>query len=72
LQGGGAWARLPRLRLPALVTGGDSDIILRPENQKRFAKRIRGARRFVMPHAGYAWTTINPVRAAKVINRFLR
>lgn len=49
--GHAAWDRLGEIRAPTLVITGDADRVVPPENSRRIARRIPGAKLVVLPGA---------------------
>jgi pimeloyl-ACP methyl ester carboxylesterase len=62
---------LRRLRLPALVAGGRDDVVVPPENARRLARLIPGARMRLLP-GGHAFLFGDRIRFASLVLRFLR
>ena len=48
-----AWERLGAIRVPTLVVAGDADRLVPPENSRRIAEAIPGARLVLLPGAGH-------------------
>lgn len=67
----GAFARLPRVRRPTLVTDGRVDVVEPPENSRILARRIPRARLILYPDAGHAHLFQDRVRYAADARRFL-
>lgn len=68
---GGVWRRLPGLPSPALVANGDLDVIERPANDRRLAKRARRASHCVFTATGHAFLFQEPKPFARTVNLFL-
>jgi 3-oxoadipate enol-lactonase len=66
-----AGGRLARITAPTLVVHGEEDRILPPENGRRLAAAIEGARLITLPHAAHAFPTDLP-DANRELVRFLR
>jgi pimeloyl-ACP methyl ester carboxylesterase len=67
----GAYAKLPRVRAPTLVTDGALDVIEPPENSRIIARRIPGARLTLYRGAGHAHLFQYHGRYAGQVNGFL-
>jgi pimeloyl-ACP methyl ester carboxylesterase len=63
--------RLPRLRVPTLVVHGESDRLVPPENGRRIAKLIEGARLVMLQRASHIFPTDQPDAAHQAILSFL-
>jgi len=66
-----ARSRLPQLKVPTLVVHGESDRLVPPENGRRIAKLIEGARLVMLPRASHIFPTDQPEAAHQAILRFL-
>jgi pimeloyl-ACP methyl ester carboxylesterase len=74
LQGILAWegySRLSAITAPTLVVHGDSDRLVPPENGKRIAERIPGAKLVMIPHASHLFLTDQTDTAHGIILEFL-
>lgn len=49
--GHAAWDRLSEIRVPTLVITGDADRVVPPENSRRIARRLPGAKLVILPGA---------------------
>ncbi len=63
------WERLPELRLPVLVCGGEDDGICPPQNLRNLAAQIPGAT-LQFFHGGHGFYLEDP-RALPVVREFL-
>jgi pimeloyl-ACP methyl ester carboxylesterase len=70
-RGCGAYARLPRVRAPTLVTDGRLDIVEPPANSRIIARRIPGAKLTLYAGAGHAHLFQYHGRYAGEVNGFL-
>jgi pimeloyl-ACP methyl ester carboxylesterase len=68
---GGVWRGLQALRSPALVANGNLDVIERPANDRRLAKRARRAAHCVFSATGHAFLFQEPKPFARMANLFL-
>jgi len=66
-----ARSRLPRLKVPTLVVHGESDRLVPPENGRRIAGLIEGARLVMLPRASHIFPTDQPEAAHQAVLRFL-
>lgn len=66
-----ARSRLPRLKVPTLVVHGESDRLVPPENGRRIAKLISGAKLVMLPQASHIFPTDQPEAAHQAILSFL-
>jgi 3-oxoadipate enol-lactonase len=66
-----ARSRLPLLRVPTLVVHGESDRLVPPENGRRIAKLIEGARLVMLQRASHIFPTDQPEAAHNAILDFL-
>lgn len=64
-------SRLPQLKVPTLVVHGDSDRLVPPENGRRLARLIEGARLEMIADASHIFPTDQPEKAHSAIQRFL-
>jgi pimeloyl-ACP methyl ester carboxylesterase len=63
--------RLSEIAAPTLVLTGDSDWLIPPENSRRIAQRIPGAKLIVLPQANHLFWVEKPGEAARAIEDFL-
>jgi 3-oxoadipate enol-lactonase len=63
--------RLPKIKVPTLVVHGESDRLVPPENGRRIAKLIEGARLVMLPRASHIFPTDQPDAAHQAVLRFL-
>jgi len=63
--------RLTSLKVPTLVIHGDRDILLPPDNARRLADLIPGARLAILKGAAHGLTTERPVEFARMVRDFL-
>jgi len=66
-----ARSRLPRLKVPTLVVHGESDRLVPPENGRRIAGLIEGARLVMLPRASHIFPTDQPDATHQAVLRFL-
>jgi 3-oxoadipate enol-lactonase len=66
-----AYSRLGQIAAPTLVVHGENDRLVPPENGKRIASRIAGAKLVIIPGAGHVFTTDQPAAAQAAILDFL-
>ena len=64
-------SRLSRLKVPTLVVHGESDRLIPPENGRRIARLIDGARLVIIPGASHIFPTDQPEKAHQAILGFL-
>lgn len=64
-------SRLSQLKVPTLVIHGESDRLVPPENGRRLARLIAGARLVMIPHASHIFPTDQPDAAHEAILGFL-
>jgi pimeloyl-ACP methyl ester carboxylesterase len=64
-------SRLAGLTVPTLVIHGESDRLVPPENGRRLARLISGARLVMIPHASHIFPTDQPDAAHDAILAFL-
>jgi len=67
-----SYRRLPRINVPTLVLHGADDHLLPPENGRRIAARIPGARFHLLPNAGHLLTTDQPGLTVQLFLDFLK
>jgi pimeloyl-ACP methyl ester carboxylesterase len=65
-------ARLPRIRVPALVVWGESDRVVTPDYGRAFASRIGGAAFEVIVDAGHYPYLEKPAEFAALVGAFLK
>ncbi len=66
-----AWERLPTLNVPTLVITGDDDRLIPPDNSRRLAERIPGARLTIIPNAGHIfWLEQSAVTNRALLEHF--
>ncbi|MGE4263461.1 MAG: alpha/beta fold hydrolase [Desulfovibrio sp.] len=63
--------RLPALRLPVLVLAGGQDWVCPPEQSRRIAAEIPGARLAVLPQGGHWMMHQFPVEMARLVDDFI-
>jgi pimeloyl-ACP methyl ester carboxylesterase len=63
-----AAARLERITAPTLVIHGEEDRVLPPENGRRLAASIAGARLLTLRHAAHAFPTDQPEIARELVS----
>jgi 3-oxoadipate enol-lactonase len=74
VQGIFAWesrSRLSQLRVPTMVIHGESDRLIPPENGRRLARLIDGAKLVMIPSASHIFPTDQPDAAHQAIVDFL-
>ena len=64
-------SRLSQLKMPTLVVHGESDRLVPPENGRRIARLISGARLVMLPGASHIFPTDQPDAAHQAILSFL-
>jgi pimeloyl-ACP methyl ester carboxylesterase len=64
-------SRLSQLRVPTLVVHGESDRLVPPENGRRLARFIEGARLEMIAGASHIFPTDQPEKTHSAINIFL-
>ncbi len=64
-------SRLSQINAPTLVVHGESDRLVPPENGRRIARLIDGARLVIIPGASHIFPTDQPEKAHQVILDFL-
>lgn len=64
-------SRLSQLKVPTLVVHGESDRLVPPENGRRLARLIEGARLEMIAGASHIFPTDQPEKAHSAIQRFL-
>jgi pimeloyl-ACP methyl ester carboxylesterase len=64
-------SRLSQLRVPTLVVHGESDRLVPPENGRRLARFIEGARLEMIAGASHIFPTDQPEKTHSAINTFL-
>jgi 3-oxoadipate enol-lactonase len=64
-------SRLNQVRVPTLVVHGESDRLVPPENGRRLAHSINGAKLVIIPKASHIFPTDQPEKAHQAILRFL-
>lgn len=67
-----AGERLRGIRTPTLIVHGDKDILLPPDNARRLAELIPGARLEIYRGAPHGFTTERPRQFARTVEGFLR
>lgn len=65
-------SRLSQLKMPTLVVHGESDRLVPPENGRRIASLIDGARLVMLPGASHIFPTDQPEAAHEAILSFLK
>lgn len=65
-----AGKRLSDLKKPTLVIHGEADILLPPENGRRLAEFVPGARLVIYPRAAHGFFTEQPRRLARTLSGF--
>jgi 3-oxoadipate enol-lactonase len=65
-------SRLSQLKVPTLVVHGESDRLVPPENGRRLARLIEGARLVMIPGASHIFPTDQPEAAHGAILGFLK
>jgi pimeloyl-ACP methyl ester carboxylesterase len=65
------WAALPALKMPTLVVTGDADRLIVPENSRRIAARIAGAKLTMIAGAGHDFPSERPEETATILREFL-
>jgi pimeloyl-ACP methyl ester carboxylesterase len=68
----GVYSELPRITAPALVIGGEKDVVVPPENFTLLAKMMPHATLQLMKNAGHGMIFEEPVVIAERINQFLK
>ncbi len=63
--------RLPRIEAPTMVIHGDQDHLVPPENGRKLAARIPGARFYLVQNAGHILTTDQTEESCGVLIDFL-
>jgi pimeloyl-ACP methyl ester carboxylesterase len=63
------WNALPQVTVPCLISNGTEDVIVPPENARRLAARIPGAKLHLWEGWGHGWKDSG--RFAAVVNDFL-
>jgi len=63
-------SRLSQLKVPTLVVHGESDRLVPPENGRRLARLIAGARLVMIPNASHIFPTDQPDTANEAILGF--
>ncbi len=66
-----ASGRIGSLRVPVLVTAGESDVLVPTENSRLIAERIPGAELAIVENAGHHFYSEQPEESACVILEFL-
>lgn len=67
-----SYRRLPSIHVPTLVLHGAEDHLLPPENGRRVAARIPGARFHLLPNAGHLLITDQPEISVQLFLDFLK
>ncbi len=71
LEPGAAIDRLPRLHVPTLVLWGAADRLVPPDNARRFAHDIPGARLVMLPHLAHVPQEEDPATSVVPVKSFL-
>lgn len=67
-----AWERLESIRAPTLVIAGEEDQVVPPENSRRIASRIPGAKLVLLPGAPHRFFAENAEAFNREVLSFLR
>jgi pimeloyl-ACP methyl ester carboxylesterase len=63
------WGALPQVAVPCLISNGTQDVLVPPENARRLAARIPGARLHLWEGWGHGWK--DSAHFAAALNDFL-
>jgi pimeloyl-ACP methyl ester carboxylesterase len=72
IRGHDTWERLARIKSPTLVTTGDDDVLIPPENSRVLAERIPGARLEIIRGGGHQFVVEQAAVFNRVVMEFLR